>query len=160
MNSNPPLENDYQGLIDKLFPSAVFPRKGYPSRLYIDEIIRIASCLSEGTILERIDTATKLIETTPISFVETLIGSPETFTFDVVNGRSGTIASATIGGAINALTTYDVQYLLVAGGDWKRYTGGLFTGVEVDQQIDYVGVQNRVIYTPTGGADTTIMVAI
>ncbi len=156
------LEDTYAGLLDILFAAPALPEKpfGYPSRLYLQEVMRIASCIKEGNLQERLRTAVALIETTPWSIVSTLTGAPETFIFEVINGRFGSIATATIGGPINAATIYSIQYLLVAGGDWIVYTGGVFTGVEVNERITFVGVQNRIVYTPTGGADTTIMVAL
>lgn len=94
---------------------------------------------------------------------KTLTGSPETWTFDVVHGRSGTIATAVDGAAIDAASTISIEYSLVANpaaADWKVYTDGLFTGTEVDKIIEFVGLKNRVVWTPNAGEDLNVLIAL
>lgn len=149
-----PLDNTFAGLLSTLFPNE--------SREYVDRIIRIASCLSQGTMLEKILAAADLLSSTPIALTEQLIIAGN-FEFAVVAGRQGSIATAVEAATINAASTISVEYSLNASPvalDWKVYTTGSFTGQEVDKGVIFQGVLNRVVWVPAGGESLNIRVAL
>jgi hypothetical protein len=101
----------------------------------------------------------------PITITKQLSGAggAVNFTFDVVNGRTGHIATAADGVAINAGSNILVQYTLVespGAADWKTYLDGSFTGVEVDKVIHFVGLRNRIVWTAGAAEDLNIIVSL
>lgn len=149
------LDSTWDTLLEELFPNE--------SKEYVERLSRIASCLNAGSITEKLQTAAALLESTPIVLTEQISGAGGNFVFDVVAGRHGTIATAVDGATIDGASTISVEYSLVdapAAADWKVYVDGSFTGSEVDKVIHFVGVKNRVVWTPNAGETLNIIVAL
>lgn len=154
----------FEGFLDKTWDeliTSLFPNE---SSEYIDKITRIASCLQGGGILEKLQAAAALVDSTPSVITKLLTdNTEETWEFNVVAGRHGSISTAVDGAAIDAASTISIEYSLVASpgaNDWKVYTDGLFTGDEVDKEIVFVGVINRVVWTPNANENLNVMVAL
>jgi hypothetical protein len=99
----------------------------------------------------------------PISITKQIEDGDDPWVFDVVHGRSGTIATATDGVAIDAGSTISIQYTLVespGANDWVEYEDGLFTGAHVNKIIEFAGLQNRVVWTANAGESLNVMVAL
>lgn len=150
------LESTLEESLKELFPNE--------STEVLDRIIRIAFCLKAGSITEKLIAAKALLDSAPMIRTETLTDDvSETFEFDVVAGRIGSIATAVDGGTIDAASTISIEYSLVSNpgaSDWKVYDNGSFTGAEVNKEIRFVGVLNRVVWTPNAAEDLNVMVAL
>lgn len=132
----------------------------------ISRFSAIVSCLASGeSFLE------KFLEYVanggfPITIEEQLPGDgdpTEYFVFDVVNGRSGSVATAVDGATIDAGSTIELQYSLVenpGADDWKTYEDGSITGSEMNKEVEFVGRQNRVAWTPNNSEDLNVMVSL
>lgn len=130
---------------------------------YIRRIAQVAGCVP-GTSF-----ADKILDLVgggglPLTISKTLTdNTTESWEFPVVNGRSGSIATAVDGATINASSTISIEYSLVASpaaSDWKVYDNGSFTGAEVNKVIEFVGVLNRIVWTPAASEDLNVMISL
>lgn len=130
---------------------------------YIRRLIPVASCIPGSSFVDKLFDLIGSGEI-PISISKTLTdNTSESWQFPVVNGRVGTIATAVDGATIDASSTISIEYSLVpspAASDWKVYENGSFTGQEVNKVIQFVGVLNRVVWTPNASEDLNVTVAL
>lgn len=125
---------------------------------------RVASCLDGSQFTERLLELMSTNGGLPVTITKTLTdNTSETWEFPVAHGRIGHIATAVDGATIDAASTISVQYSLVASpgaNDWKTYVDGDFTGEEVDRFIGFMGVLNRVVWTPNANEDLNVMISL
>lgn len=148
----------FDDLLGLLFP--------HLSEDIIGRFSKIASCLPRGLEGEVVKNFLEYVSEAgfPITIEETLTDNAlDTFEFDVVNGRSGSIATAVDGADIDAASTIEIQYSLVeapGANDWKAYENGSFVGEEANVEIEFVGRKNRIVWTPNANEDLRVMVSL